>query len=211
RRAPLCIPSQHQGPGDKKWQIHTREKATTTGGRRPLSAACLQWPPPFPQADRQRGSCYATSRGGERERRSVVWRSWGISFRHSQERIFPREVKKLHKDFLLDDQLHKQMKSIFGNKMLDYVLSLCQGHYDFLVRMPENLIIRILSFLNADDIAQLAKTCKKFRQLCITEDFWEKVRKVQDKYTLDAKFPAYKKTIRHGYLTKMQRRQTTFF
>ncbi|XP_061482719.1 F-box only protein 36-like [Rhineura floridana] len=146
----------------------------------------------------------------------VIWQSWRIAFRSNQERICPREVKKRHKDFLLDEQLHKQMQNVFGTKMLDYVLNLCQGHYDFLFRMPENLIIHILSFLNTEDIRQLSQTCKKFQQLCNTEEFWE--RRMQDKYTLDVqtvKFPAYKKPInfsqRPGYLTRMQRRQTTFF
>ncbi|XP_054830103.1 F-box only protein 36-like [Eublepharis macularius] len=147
----------------------------------------------------------------------VIWKSWRISFRPNQERVCPREVKKLHKDFLLDEQLHKQLQSIFGKKMLDYVLGLCQGHYDFLVRMPENLIIHILSFLNTEDIGQLSKTCKKFRQLCNTEEFWERIKQLQDKYTLDAKtikFPGKRPLNfiqKPGYLTPMQRRQTTFF
>ncbi|KAH0624571.1 hypothetical protein JD844_032185 [Phrynosoma platyrhinos] len=38
----------------------------------------------------------------------VIWKSWNISFRPNQEKIFPKEVKKLHKDFLLDEQLHSK-------------------------------------------------------------------------------------------------------
>nr|XP_013809578.1 PREDICTED: F-box only protein 36-like [Apteryx mantelli mantelli] len=58
----------------------------------------------------------------------------------------------------------KQVQNIFGNNMLEYTVNLCQGRYDFLVRMPENVIIHILSFLDADDFQQLSKTCKKFQQ-----------------------------------------------
>ncbi|XP_044284206.1 F-box only protein 36-like [Varanus komodoensis] len=148
----------------------------------------------------------------------VIWKSWRISFRPNQERFFPREVKKLHKDFLLDEPLHKQVQNIFGNKMLEYVLNLCQGQYDFLIRMPDNLIIHILSFLTMEDIKQLSKTCKRFRQLCNTEEFWDRLKRLQDKYTLDvhtAILPAYKKPMnfrqRPGFLTPIQRRQTTFF
>nr|XP_056717661.1 F-box only protein 36-like [Euleptes europaea] len=151
-------------------------------------------------------------------KKEVIWKSWRISFRPNQERICPREVKKLHKDCVLDEQLHKQLQSIFGKKILAYVLNLCQGHYDFLVRMPENLIIHILSFLDVEDIGQLSKTCKKFRQLCNAEEFWERIKQLQDKYTLDAKtikFPAHKRPMnfsqRPSYLTQMRRRQTTFF
>ncbi|XP_066474943.1 F-box only protein 36-like [Tiliqua scincoides] len=148
----------------------------------------------------------------------VLWKSWKISFRPRQEWTFPREVKKLHKDFLLDEQLHKQLQNIFGKTTLDYILNLCQGHYDFLVRMPDSLIIRILSFLNTDDIRQFSKTCKRFQQLCNTEEFWERMKRLQDKDTHDVKttqFPSFKKTMnyrqRPGYLTLIQRRQTTFF
>nr|XP_020639655.1 F-box only protein 36-like isoform X1 [Pogona vitticeps] len=144
----------------------------------------------------------------------VIWKSWVISFRPNQEKIAPREVKKLHKDFLLDEQLHKQIQSIFGKKMMNYFLNLCQGHYDFLVRMPENLIIYILSFLNIEDIRQFSKTCKRFWQLCNTEDFWERIKKLQDRDTFHV-LMAYKKPMniskRPGNLRLMQRRQTTFF
>ncbi|XP_025021453.1 F-box only protein 36-like isoform X2 [Python bivittatus] len=112
----------------------------------------------------------------------------------------------------------EQVQSIFGKGMLKYTLNLCHGHYDFLVRMPENLIVHIMSFLNVEDIEQLSKTCKRFQQLCKTDEFWERIKRLQDKYTLDvqtAKFPAYKKQRnfhqRRGFLTQMQRRQTTFF
>ncbi|XP_053240312.1 F-box only protein 36-like [Podarcis raffonei] len=148
----------------------------------------------------------------------VIWQSWRITFRPDRERICPREVKKPHKDFLLDEPLHKQMQAVFGKKTVDYILSLCQGHYDFLHRIPDHLIIHILSFLNTEDIRQLSKTCKRFRQLCNTEEFWERRKRVQDKYTLDiqtVKVSAYKKPTnfrqRPGFLPRMQRRQTTFF
>ncbi|XP_070607210.1 F-box only protein 36-like [Erythrolamprus reginae] len=148
----------------------------------------------------------------------VIWRSWQITYRPNKDKIFPKELKKTHRDFLLDEQLHKQVQIIFGENMLKYTLNLCQGQYDFLVRMPENLIVRIMSFLNLEDIEQLSKTCKKFRQLCNTDEFWERIKKLQDKFTLDlqrANFPAYDKQVnvhqRKSYLAQMQRRHTTFF
>ncbi|KAJ7319753.1 hypothetical protein JRQ81_019264 [Phrynocephalus forsythii] len=144
----------------------------------------------------------------------VIWKSWRITFRPNQEKIAPREVKKLHKDFLLDEQLQKQMQSIFGKKMLVYFLNLCQGHYDFLVRMPDSLVIYILSFLNTEDIGQFSRTCKRFWQLCNTEEFWERTKKLQGRDTVDVRM-AYKKPMniskRRHSLALMQRRQTTFF
>ncbi|KAM7177580.1 F-box only protein 36-like [Macrochelys suwanniensis] len=117
-----------------------------------------------------------------------------------------------------DSAAHEQVQNIFGNKMLEYTLNLCQGCYDFLPRMPDNLIMHILSFLNANDIRQLSKTCKKFQQLCSREDLWESVRPLQDKHTHDLKimrFPVYKKLTyfnqKPSHQKQMQRRQTTFF
>ncbi|KAH1185526.1 hypothetical protein KIL84_018275 [Mauremys mutica] len=112
----------------------------------------------------------------------------------------------------------EQVQNIFGYKMLEYTLNLCQGCYDFLTRMPDNLIMHILSFLNADDIRQLSKTCKKFQQLCSSEELWERIRLLQDKHTHDLKimrFPVYKKLMyfnqKPSHQKQMQRRQTTFF
>ncbi|CAM4403259.1 unnamed protein product [Caretta caretta] len=150
----------------------------------------------------------------------VIWRSWRISFQPNQEKIFPKEFKdKLpddaKQDFhtLIEEEsclpavylvsilffssfYTEQVQNIFGNKMLEYTLNLCQGCYDFLARMPDNLILHILSFLNTDDIRQLSKTCKKFQQLCSREELWERVRRLQDKHTNELKImrvPVYKK------------------
>lgn len=59
----------------------------------------------------------------------------------------------------------ERVRNVFGNNTLEYTVNLCQRHYDFLVRMPENIIIHILLFLDADDLQQLSKTCKKFQQV----------------------------------------------
>ncbi|CAM2096503.1 unnamed protein product [Caretta caretta] len=142
----------------------------------------------------------------------VIWRSWRISFQPNQEKIFPKErqpIQELCTSYvptfsatpgLTEWAYHsidtEQVQNIFGNKMLEYTLNLCQGCYDFLARMPDNLILHILSFLNTDDIRQLSKTCKKFQQLCSREELWERVRRLQDKHTNELKImrvPVYKK------------------
>ncbi|XP_039724602.1 uncharacterized protein LOC120607069 isoform X4 [Pteropus medius] len=58
-----------------------------------------------------------------------------------------------------------QMQKVFGKEVLDYSLNLCQGKLDLLVRMPDNIILQIFSFLDTDDIEQLSKTCKKFQKV----------------------------------------------
>ncbi|KAM6144647.1 LOW QUALITY PROTEIN: F-box only protein 36-like [Phoenicopterus ruber ruber] len=121
-----------------------------------LHGLCCQPPPP------SKGVHRFTIAGAE-----VMWNTWRISFQPSQEKVFPKEVKKLHKEFLLAQQLQSKAgeECPFGNNTLEYTVNLCQRHYDFLIRMPENVIIHILSFLDADDLQELSKTCKKFQQV----------------------------------------------
>uniref|UniRef100_G3U9P8 F-box domain-containing protein n=1 Tax=Loxodonta africana TaxID=9785 RepID=G3U9P8_LOXAF len=148
----------------------------------------------------------------------VVWKSWVVSLCLEQETTLPREVKKSHADFLLSKQQHRQIQKVFGKEVLNYSLNLCQGKFDLLVRMPDNITIQIFSFLDVDDIGQLSKTCKKFQKMCNSKEFWEKFRTLQDKHAFDAKkigITTYKKLLAfhqnaaHQKLT--QRRQTAFF
>nr|XP_033805827.1 F-box only protein 36-like [Geotrypetes seraphini] len=150
-------------------------------------------------------------------RNEVILRSWSVSLRaeHRSSLLRPREVKKSHSEFLMDEQLHKQVKIIFDNDMLQYTVNLCEGHYDFIVRMPSNLILHILSFLDMDDIKQLSKTCRKFQKLCNSEEFWEKVALQEKRHSIDLKklVPGrlrsfYQKTERPHH---MQRRKSTMF
>ena len=60
---------------------------------------------------------------------------------------------------------------MFGKEVLDYSLNLCQGKFDLLVRMPDNIILQIFSFLDLDDIGQLSKTCKKFQKVRLQDFF----------------------------------------
>ncbi|XP_030055423.1 F-box only protein 36 [Microcaecilia unicolor] len=150
-------------------------------------------------------------------RNEIIWRSWSVSVRAEPRSsiLRPREVKKLHSEFLMDEQLHKQVKRIFGNDTLQYTLNLCKEHYDFIVRMPSNMIMHILSFLNMDDIKQLSKTCRKFQKLCNSEELWEKVRLQEKRHSVDLKklLPG---RLRSFYQNRerphqMQRRKSTMF
>ncbi|XP_009584420.1 PREDICTED: F-box only protein 36 [Fulmarus glacialis] len=87
------------------------------------------------------------------------------------------------------------VRNVFGNNTLEYTVNLCQGHYNFLIRMPENVIIHILSFLDADDLQQLSKTCEKFQQLHSSEEVWERVKLLRDKPAL-----VFRNTIAHDRL-----------
>ncbi|XP_074155725.1 F-box only protein 36-like [Sminthopsis crassicaudata] len=149
----------------------------------------------------------------------IIWKSWSITLRTGPRAAFPRETRKLHEEFVMNEHQQKQLQKVFGKNVLEYALNLCSGHYDFLVRMPDDLLIHIFSFLDLDDIRQLSKTCKKFQKMCNSEEFWEKIKTLQNKSAFDIKrvgLMVYKKLINfhqnnnHQRQPK-QRRQTAFF
>lgn len=59
----------------------------------------------------------------------------------------------------------EQLDVVFGPKILEYTLSLCQGHFDYLERLPDQLLLKILSYLSLQDIGQLSQTSSRFRKV----------------------------------------------
>ena len=53
----------------------------------------------------------------------------------------------------------------FGQPMVDYVVNLCQGHIDYLQRLPQSVIRRILSYVELEDIAKVSVLNKTFHKV----------------------------------------------
>ena len=49
--------------------------------------------------------------------------------------------------------------------MVDYVVNLCQGHIDYLQRLPKSVIRRILSYVELEDIAKVSVLNKTFHKV----------------------------------------------
>ncbi|XP_073470834.1 F-box only protein 36-like [Aquarana catesbeiana] len=109
-------------------------------------------------------------------KKEIILRSWKISARTEHRKMLPWEIKKTHSEFLQMTTMHKPLEKIFGKATMEYVLNLCRGQFDFIVRIPDSLKIRILSFLDTQDIKQLSETCKTYQKLCNSEEFWEKIK-----------------------------------
>ncbi|KAM4590244.1 F-box only protein 36a [Fundulus diaphanus] len=99
-------------------------------------------------------------------RTEVIWTSWTISLRRESKGAPPEQLKTTHSS--IDD-----VGSVFGQRILEYTLSLCRGDYDYLERLPDDIALRILSFLPLKDTALVAQVSHRFRQLCNSEKFWE--------------------------------------
>ena len=51
---------------------------------------------------------------------------------------------------------------------LNYIINIVEkGKIDYLCRLPEPILIRIISFLNLEDIAKLAQVNRLFREVII--------------------------------------------
>nr|XP_029537479.1 F-box only protein 36 [Oncorhynchus nerka] len=116
----------------------------------------------------------------------VIWRSWKISLRIEFKGAAPGENKMTHDDFLHDARMQQQVGVVFGQQILQYTQALCQGNFDYLERLPNDLLLQILAFLELKDVAQLAQTAKRFHKLCNSPEFWEQtVRGRCDELTPD--------------------------
>ena len=49
--------------------------------------------------------------------------------------------------------------------MLEYVIGLASGHIDYLPRLPEPLLLKIIEYLHLEDISQLSQVSKMFRKV----------------------------------------------
>lgn len=58
-----------------------------------------------------------------------------------------------------------EVSTVFGDRILQYAKALCQGHYDYLERMPDTLLLRIINSLELEDVGQLGRTSRKFRKV----------------------------------------------
>ncbi|KAM4658717.1 F-box only protein 36 [Amazona ochrocephala] len=58
-----------------------------------------------------------------------------------------------------------QVAIVFGAKVLEHVLNLCRGSYDFLEQLPVPLLLYIISFLELKDIARLSEVSSRLEMV----------------------------------------------
>ncbi|XP_014691493.1 F-box only protein 36 isoform X1 [Equus asinus] len=108
-------------------------------------------------------------------RSQVIFRWWKISLRSEYRSTKPGEIKESHEDFLENSRLQVQVALIFGTRILDYVFNLCEGKFDFLERLSDNLLLSIISYLDLEDISRLSQTSHRFAKLCMSDKLWEQI------------------------------------
>ncbi|XP_060623801.2 F-box only protein 36 [Anolis sagrei] len=108
-------------------------------------------------------------------KKEVIFRWWKISLRSEYREARPGELRESHEDFLDDPSLQIQIAIIFGADTLDHTFNMCRGQFDFLVRLPDQLLMRIISYLELEDITRLSQVSHRFAALCNSDKLWEMV------------------------------------
>uniref|UniRef100_A0A3Q3KBE6 F-box domain-containing protein n=1 Tax=Monopterus albus TaxID=43700 RepID=A0A3Q3KBE6_MONAL len=73
--------------------------------------------------------------------------------------------------YIRDTRLKSAVHRIFGDEILRYSEALCHGHYYYLDRLPDEILLKIINYLELEDVGHLARTSHRFRQLCGSEHF----------------------------------------
>ncbi|XP_078266007.1 F-box only protein 36-like [Rhinoraja longicauda] len=105
----------------------------------------------------------------------VIWRWWKISLRSEFRDVHPSEQKNTYQDFLDDHNLQVHVSVIFGNGILEYVCRLCQQEFDYLERLPKDLLLNIIVRLELEDIARLSQASKMLKTVCNSDKLWEHI------------------------------------
>ncbi|XP_026641888.1 F-box only protein 36 isoform X1 [Microtus ochrogaster] len=124
-------------------------------------------------------------------RTQMIFRWWKISLRSEFRTAKPGEIKETHEDFLDNSNLQGlnevtgnrwfvvwltvQIALVFGARVLDYVFNLCQGKFDYLERLSDKLLLKIICYLDLEDIARLSQTSSRFAKLCKSDSLWEQI------------------------------------
>ncbi|KAM9009073.1 LOW QUALITY PROTEIN: F-box only protein 36 [Ara ararauna] len=90
---------------------------------------------------------------------------WKISLRDEFSELRPGEIKESQEYFLDDSSLSIHIAIVFGAKVLEHVLNLCRGNYDFLKQLPVPLLLHIISFLELKDIARLSQVSSRLEMV----------------------------------------------
>ena len=61
-----------------------------------------------------------------------------------------------------------EIQRLAGDGMLKYLQNLCSGQFDYLPRLPDKVLTRIILYLDLEDIAKLATVSKQFQKVSHT-------------------------------------------
>ncbi|XP_076454349.1 F-box only protein 36-like [Babylonia areolata] len=93
----------------------------------------------------------------------------------------PTEVKDSWDDFKHDERLHSEIQRVAGDSTMYYLINIADGHLDYLPRLPDKVLLKLILMLDLESIARLSMTCNRFRTLCNHNGVWEIIYKRHNK------------------------------
>ncbi|KAL4220709.1 F-box protein 36b [Mactra antiquata] len=106
--------------------------------------------------------------------KEIIFRTWKIvPPTRADSGKPPEEVRDSYEDFLDDERTHSEIVRLAGENTLQFLIRVAEGQLDYLTRMPENVLKKIILDLELTDIVRLGATCHKFKHLCCDNDIWE--------------------------------------
>lgn len=58
-----------------------------------------------------------------------------------------------------------EVSLVFGPHILQHTKDLCQGRFNYLEHLCDPLLLRIVNYLELEDVAQLGRASQRFRQV----------------------------------------------
>ncbi|KAG5451233.1 F-box only protein 36 [Clonorchis sinensis] len=107
--------------------------------------------------------------------KSFTWRSWKITSRNDGAKYHPAESTATHEEFLHDERMQSDILRVLGPKVLEYCQNIAHGFIDYLVRLPSDVMAKIISHLQLEDVINLGYTCKAMHALCNDNNLWKDI------------------------------------
>ncbi|CAH8513580.1 unnamed protein product [Schistosoma curassoni] len=102
-------------------------------------------------------------------------RWWKITLRNDGAKFHPGESVATYEEFEQDDRMHNEILRVMGHKTLDYCLNICAGKLDYLVRIPNKILVKIIFYLNLEDVINLGTTSRHFNEICNSDSLWREI------------------------------------
>ncbi|KAH8861135.1 F-box only protein [Schistosoma japonicum] len=102
-------------------------------------------------------------------------RWWKITSRNDGAKFHPGESIATYEEFRHDDRMQSEIFRVMGQTTLDYCLNICAGNLDYLVRMPNEILEKVIFYLNLEDVINLGATSKHLNQICNSNSLWREI------------------------------------
>lgn len=99
----------------------------------------------------------------------IILNVWNVSY---GPHMYPKRHKALLQDFNDETLLQQEIRSTFGEHVLDFCKSLANNEHS-LQYLPTKIFLKIIKMLATKDILALSQTSKIFFELCNTDAVWK--------------------------------------